>query len=169
MCDHPSGWPKPGRSFIVVRSGGAVAPVGASCPSYPPPRGRVGGGGRQWETWNEIPVARGRLHVGRNDIGRSGPRPRGETRGQTRNQGGRTAATRPRGGAEQVLPVPYRCDVPRPAPGPPGLGVDDLPHDRPRRAVDAGGNQVDGRLSRRGVRRSRQARGRAALTFSDGE
>src|SRR5947209_3923641 len=86
-------------------------------PSYPPRR-RVGGAvangrhGRQWETWNEIPVAHGRLDVGRNDIGRTGARPRGKTRGQTRNQGGRTAATRPRGGAEQVLPVPHRCDVP---------------------------------------------------------
>ena len=28
MGDHPSGWPKPGQSFIVARDGGVVAPVG---------------------------------------------------------------------------------------------------------------------------------------------
>src|SRR5260370_558818 len=52
------------------------------------------------------------------------------------------AAQRTRAGSD-------RFEVTRAVPGPRGLGVDDLSQWRPGRGVDAGGNQVDGRLSRR--------------------
>src|SRR5262249_30993256 len=48
------------------------------------------------------------------------------------------ATSWPQRGDEQVLPVPYRRDVPRPASGSPRLGGRDPSHDRTRRAVDGG-------------------------------
>src|SRR5262249_60862435 len=50
------------------------------------------------------------------------------------------AISRPQRGDEQVLPVPYRCDVSRPAAGSPRMGSRDLSHDRTRRG---GGGRKD--------------------------
>src|SRR5207249_6421325 len=52
-----------------------------------------------------------------------------------------------------MLPMPRRGHVDGSPPGPPRLGKRALPHGRTRRAVDLGGDQGDGRLSRHGVRK----------------
>src|SRR5438309_2826995 len=52
-----------------------------------------------------------------------------------------------------MLPMPRRGHVDGSPPGPPRLGKRALPHGRTRRAVDRGGDQGDGRLSRHGVRK----------------
>src|SRR5262245_11451603 len=55
-----------------------------------------------------------------------------------------------------MLPVPHARDVDGPAPGSPRVGERHLPHDRPRRAVDRGGDQGDGRLPGKGLRQMRE-------------
>src|SRR5262249_22641792 len=67
------------------------------------------------------------------------------------------ATSRTQRGDEQVLPVPYRCDVSRPAAGSPRMGGRDLSHDRTRRVVDARRDQADGRLPRQRFRAGFQA------------
>src|SRR5262249_35350418 len=67
------------------------------------------------------------------------------------------ATSRTQRGDEQVLPVPYRCDVSRPAAGSPRMGGRDLSHDRTRRVVDARGDPADGRLPRQRFRAGFQA------------
>src|SRR5262249_61524216 len=58
------------------------------------------------------------------------------------------ATSRTQRGDEQVLPVPYRCDVSRPAAGSPRMGGRDLSHDRTRRGGGARKDQADGRITR---------------------
>src|SRR5262249_22252565 len=67
------------------------------------------------------------------------------------------ATSRTQRGDEQVLPVPYRCDVSRPAAGSPRMGGRDLSHDRTRRGVGARRDQADGRLPRQRFRAGFQA------------
>src|SRR5213079_3730156 len=52
-----------------------------------------------------------------------------------------------------MLPMPQRGHVDGSPPGPPRLGERALPHGGTRRAVDRGGDQGHGRLSRHGVRK----------------
>src|SRR5204862_7588443 len=55
--------------------------------------------------------------------------------------------------ARQMLPMPQRGHVDGSPPAPPRLGARALPHGGTRRAVDRGGAQGHGRLSRHGVRK----------------
>src|SRR6266536_3168252 len=74
-----------------------------------------------------------------------------------RRRSAERATSRTQRGDEQVLPVPYRCDVSRPAAGSPRMGGRDLSYDRTRRVVDARRDQADGRLSRQRFRAGFQA------------
>src|SRR5262249_43310470 len=67
------------------------------------------------------------------------------------------ATSRAQRGDEQVLPMPHRRDVSRPATGSTRMGSRNLSHDRTRRVVDARRDQLNGRLPRQRIRAELQA------------